>query len=241
MGEAGGGAALEVDHGGGQQDEVDQGDGGEENRAQPPPTPEVAAASPDSSRSHDTRREELGTALWRVVAQDGIEAASLRRVAREAGWSVGSVRHYFASQQALLAFAMELVVEQVTARVRRRLDEHEGDPDLALTLACEVLPLDDERRVEARVWLAFTALAAVSPAFGAVYTQAHTGVRQLSAIALRLAGTPPEHVDAEAERLHPLLDGVTLHMLLAPATTTPDRARALVGDALGGAARRSSP
>ena len=42
---------------------------------------------------HAARREQLAAALWRVVVRDGVEAASLRRVAAEAGWSVGSLRH----------------------------------------------------------------------------------------------------------------------------------------------------
>ena len=62
-----------------------------------------------------SRRRELGEALWRVVLRDGIEAASVRKVAAEAGISKGSLRHVFPTQSELLAFAMQLIVDEVTS------------------------------------------------------------------------------------------------------------------------------
>jgi AcrR family transcriptional regulator len=41
----------------------------------------------------------------------------VRRVAAEAGWSTGSLRHYFQTHSQLLTFAMELVIQRVTQRV----------------------------------------------------------------------------------------------------------------------------
>ena len=42
---------------------------------------------------HETRREEIAEALWRVVRRDGVRAASVRTIAAEAGWSPGAVRY----------------------------------------------------------------------------------------------------------------------------------------------------
>ena len=41
------------------------------------------------------RRNRLAQAVWRVVRREGLERASVREVAREAGVSMGSLRHYF--------------------------------------------------------------------------------------------------------------------------------------------------
>lgn len=176
---------------------------------------------------HDARREELGAALWRVVARDGIEAASLRRVAAEAGWSVGSLRHYFATQAQLLTFAMELVSQRVRQRVGA-LPVVEDGPSAALALACEVLPLDAERRTEAQVWLACTSAALVDPGLRTIHADAHAGLRNLSRRAAGLAGASPARLEAAAERLHALLDGLAVHALLDPELTTPARMRQLV-------------
>lgn len=169
---------------------------------------------------HAQRREEVAGALWRLVVRDGVEGASLRRVAAEAGWSAGSLRHYFATQSELLAFAMDLVTE----RARRRLLALPGDADASTTAARlleEVLPLDGERRAEMQVWLAFTMRALVDPALRGRREQAHADLRELCRSAVLLLGLPePER---ETERLHALIDGLALHAILDPHTTTPHR------------------
>jgi DNA-binding transcriptional regulator YbjK len=65
----------------------------------------------------DQRRSELAQAVWTVIRRDGLQRASVRNVAREAGLSMGSLRHYFASQSELLCFAMQLVGDRARARV----------------------------------------------------------------------------------------------------------------------------
>lgn len=172
---------------------------------------------------HDARREALAGALWRVVMRDGVEAASVRRVAAEAGWSTGSLRHYFDSQPALLAFAMELVIDRVTRRVEAVSGS--GTPrEVAERALQEVLPLDDVRRAEMQVWLAFTTRSFVDPGLRELRDRAHVGVRTLCEGAAGLLGATP----ADAERLHALIDGLALHAVLDPATTTPARQRALL-------------
>jgi AcrR family transcriptional regulator len=188
---------------------------------------------------HDARREALASAVWRVIMREGIEAASLRRVAAEAGWSTGSLRHYFATQSELLAFAMELVVQ----RVERRLDaiDPAGDPRaIAAQVLHEVLPLDPERLAEAQVWLAFTARSLVDPELRELRDRAHGGLRSLCRSAAELLGVPAADLDAAAERLQALVDGLALHAVLDPATTTPERQRELLAgylDALSSHAR----
>jgi AcrR family transcriptional regulator len=177
---------------------------------------------------HAARRAELAAALWRLVMRDGIEAASLRAVAAEAGWSVGSVRHYFSSHGELLAFAMELVAERVAQRVRGA--EPEPDPRAeAARLLHQVLPMDAERLAEMRVWLAFTSRALVDPELAELRDAAHTALRGLCVEAAALLGAADP--ECEGERLHALVDGLALHAVLDPATTNPARqARILVDE-----------
>jgi AcrR family transcriptional regulator len=190
---------------------------------------------------HERRREELAAALWRLVLRDGIEAASVRRVAAEAGWSTGSLRHYFATQSELLSFAMDLVVQRVTVRVEALT----ADPDprtMAARLLHEVLPLDAERHAEMQVWLAFTARSFVEPELRALRDHAHTGLRSLCVIAAELLGVPSSGRERVAELLHALIDGLALHAVIDPATTTPARQVELLAaelDALASCAARS--
>jgi AcrR family transcriptional regulator len=111
---------------------------------------------------HEQRRRELGHAVWRVIRRDGVDHASVRTVAEEAGWSPGALRHYFATQSELLAFAMRLVVERIEARIAA-LDRATDPRQAVEQVLHELLPLDDERRAENEVWLAFTARALTDP------------------------------------------------------------------------------
>jgi AcrR family transcriptional regulator len=172
----------------------------------------------------EQRREELAAALWRLVVREGIEAASVRRVAAEAGCSTGSLRHYFATQSELLAFAMELVVQRVTERVGA-LSPSDEPRETAARVLHEVLPLDADRRAEMQVWLSFTAHSLVEPELRGLRDEAHSGLRSLCLTAVGLLGGD----EADAERVHALIDGLALHAVLDPDTTTPERQMELLG------------
>jgi AcrR family transcriptional regulator len=179
---------------------------------------------------HDVRREELAEATRRVVLRDGIEGATVRAVAAEAGWSPGSLRHYFPTQRELLAFAME----QVAHRVGERIAALESGGDVRAIverLLEQVLPLDAERRMEMEVWLAFWALAQADAGLRAQRGETHRALRlfvRRCLVVLAEAGlTRPElSLEAETSRLHALLDGLALHGVTSPDTTTPRRIRA---------------
>ncbi|MFF4058634.1 TetR/AcrR family transcriptional regulator [Streptomyces sp. NPDC001668] len=57
---------------------------------------------------HEARRADLARALWPVVQRDGVNPASIRAVAAEAGWTYGSVAHYFRTRDEMLLFAYRL-------------------------------------------------------------------------------------------------------------------------------------
>jgi AcrR family transcriptional regulator len=175
----------------------------------------------------DSRRRELGEALWRVVLRDGIEGASVRKVAAEAGVSAGSLRHVFPSQSELLAFAMQLIVDEVTRRVEAV--EPCGDTRKSVESTLQtLLVLDPETRAIFDVWLAFAARARVDPSLRPLRDRTHAQVRTLcrSAIeTLRADGKTRPDLDLrdEAERLHALIDGLAMHATLEPEITSPSR------------------
>ena len=174
---------------------------------------------------HSRRREELADALWRLVMREGIEAASIRRVAAEAGWSSGSLRHYFETQSDLLAFAMELVTRRVRDRVAALAPQSDVRAQAEQVLR-ELLPLDDERRAEMQVWLAFTMRAIVDPALRPLRDDAHAQLRDLCRSAAKALGAPD--ATRAGDELHALVDGLALHAVVAPEHTTPERQTAVL-------------
>ena len=184
---------------------------------------------------HETRREEIAEALWRVVRRDGIRAASVRTIAAEAGWSAGAVRYYFPDQDGLLSFAMDLVTRRVTERIDA-LDPKGSALSIVLRYLEEALPLDAERRAEFDVWLAFMAQAQAESGTGTLHEhvdKVHNGLRQLCESllqALAQSGALQEGLDLrrEVERLHAVIDGLSLHATIQPDRTTPARVRQLL-------------
>lgn len=173
------------------------------------------------------RRQDVVAAVWRVVRRDGLDRASVRNVAREAGLSTGSLRHYFATQPELLAFTLRTIIERIEQRIAA-VPSADGDPrDRAARVLGELLPMDAERAAENHVWLAFTARALVDPDLRVLCEEAHAALRS-GCRALVASLTPEADTELETGRLHALVDGLAVHAALHPRTTTPARMRAAI-------------
>lgn len=158
---------------------------------------------------------------------EGIEQATVRKIAKTAGLSVGSLRHYFSSQSELLRFSMELVAKRVKERAEAR--KYDGDPMEFMTEAiCEVLPIDEERRIEMEVWFVFSAKTLVDSTLRdlstKVYNDLHKGlgnaIDSLQLLNLAKDGLDPE---TEVDRLHAVVDGMAMHHLLYPEQFTYEK------------------
>ncbi len=178
----------------------------------------------------EARRQDVVEAVWRIIALDGLEKASLREVADEAGLAVGSVRHYFAGSEELLTHSFATVVDRIVTRLVEALPALEKNPpaspehrEAVLTLLGELLPLDEQRAVEACVWMAFRNAARIRPFLAAEADRSHREVAALMGRAITTlmpAGEPEEALVVEAERLLATLDGLCMHALLQPAWMT---------------------
>ncbi len=99
--------------------------------------------------NREERREEIAEAAWRVIEHRGLEEASMRDIAREAGYTTGVLTHHFRDKRELMGYAFGLLVGRIaerSARVARERGLFEA--------LCELLPLDEDRRREAVAWLA---------------------------------------------------------------------------------------
>lgn len=188
---------------------------------------------------------------------DGLERASLREVADEAQLAVGSVRHYFASSDELLTQAFAMVVDRIVGRLTAA-DSLLGDLSpgtdahhtAVMALLGEVLPLDEERAVDACVWMAFKNAARTKPFLAAEADRSH---RAVAAVVGRLimgltsgaesadTGGIDQHVlVTEAELLLAVLDGLTMHALLQPEWMTAQMCKDVLAAHLEGLNRRIS-
>lgn len=103
---------------------------------------------------HDRRRIELVEATWRIIARLGLERATMREIAEEAGFANGALKPYFPTKDALVQATFEYVFARTNERVRTAADGLAGLAALR-AFCCEVLPLDATRIDEARIVLPF--------------------------------------------------------------------------------------
>jgi len=102
---------------------------------------------------HDSRREDVSEAVWRVLATRGFGGLTLRAVAAEMNATTGLLSHYFTSKRALVHYAHDIADERAATRVRR-IPEAPGLAALRAALL-DVLPLTDESVAMSRVWVSF--------------------------------------------------------------------------------------
>lgn len=185
------------------------------------------------------RRQQVAEAVWRVISRDGLGRASMRHVAAEAGLSLGSLRHYFATHTELLTFSMRLVMDRGTARLRalEKLRPADGvyrtDPVYVVEMVVSsTLPLDAERQLEGEVWLAFLGATVSDPRLRAISDEIYDSVlgmeRDMLAQLVRSGAATGLDLDLEAMRLHSLLDGLTVGAATRPERVTIERIRAIV-------------
>jgi AcrR family transcriptional regulator len=178
----------------------------------------------------EARRQDVVEAVWRIIAVDGLERASLREVADEAGLAVGSVRHYFAGSEELLTYSFARVIDNIVARLDRDLPALQEHPPASaehrgavLALLSELLPLNAQQAVEACAWMAFRNAARIKPFLAAQADRSH---REVAAVMGRLITTlvpadeSEETLVVEAERLLATIDGLCMHALLQPGWMT---------------------
>lgn len=172
---------------------------------------------------HEQRRRELVAATWAVVAAEGIEAATVRRIAEEAGCTTGRITHYFADKEEVLVAALRQVHRAAGKRMLAAIGERSGLEALRAVLA-EALPLDQERVLEWRVWLAFWGSAATSTSLQA---EQHQRYREWRGLLKRVLATARLSAGIDLDRLVDqivaLVDGFGLQGVLDPQDPRPEQ------------------
>lgn len=102
----------------------------------------------------DQRRQEILEVTWRIMASRGADAATMREIAREAGYANGALAPYFAGKDELVEAAYVFVFERTNERIQTAVSGKRGVPALRAFLV-EVLPTTELTRLEARIVLPF--------------------------------------------------------------------------------------
>ena len=167
---------------------------------------------------HDLQKRTIAEAACAIIAREGMEQATVRNIAREAGMSLGAVRHYFPSQAELFAYAMNLVKERVHARLNAILDSGLSPREMVIRLLLELIPLDPDTALEMEVWFAY------------IYHGKHAAgfpdgpqddlLKGMGSLLRNLDRggflRPGLDLELETETVYALVDGLALHALVDP-------------------------
>jgi AcrR family transcriptional regulator len=185
---------------------------------------------------HDARRDLVAGVAADLVAEEGLEALTVRRVAQAAGHSTTVVSHYFADRRDLVTSTYRAAAARTSARFDAALAgarARGGDPLQACLEA--LLPLDDERSREWRTWFAFWAMAVSDIDLAAEQDRRVQSARaRIAAVladeqAAERVRLPADGSTADAAyRLLVLVHGLGTHAAFDAAHWTPQRQREAV-------------
>lgn len=172
--------------------------------------------------NHDERKVFIAEAAFRTIKHHGIENTTLRKVAEEAGFSLGSIQYYFPTQRDLFIFSMEVIEQRALERIVGSVQD--GDPALegVVSMLKPFIPSSDpDQRVEIESWLSLSLMAIKEPELAQISLNLYQKTLEFMTLMITILqnnGLMNDgiHVDSEAKNLFAFIDGLTLQAILYP-------------------------
>ena len=103
---------------------------------------------------HDQRRKDIIDVTWGLIVKGGIEAATMREIASEAGFANGALKHYFPGKDEIVQGAYERALGMMGDHVAAQVGDKHGID--ALKAVCRATaPLEPDAVTAGRVLLSF--------------------------------------------------------------------------------------
>jgi AcrR family transcriptional regulator len=178
----------------------------------------------------EERRQLVVAVASRLIAEAGLDAVTVRDVAVGAQCSTAIVSHYFHNKREMLLFTYNSSIERATVRCEAALEGTDGDLKAYLT---ELMPLDEERLIEWRIWVAFWARAVPDPEIAEIQRACILRTRgNILGIMQRLAAKgllePSVDLADEARRVLTLMIGLAVQVMFDPDDWSPARQHGLI-------------
>ena len=119
-----------------------------------------------SDTDREERRRQIIDAVIRTTTTGGLQAATFRSIAKEAGVSVRLVQYYFGTKDELLADTLVEVGKRSVERISHTMSTLGPDPspkDKIATIFEQFLPIDEPRREAMLVFIALRTASLTDP------------------------------------------------------------------------------
>jgi AcrR family transcriptional regulator len=156
----------------------------------------------------DTKRAQFVAASLDVIANEGLAAATMRRIAAQAGATTGAVTHYFAGREAVLLEAVRAAHFAAGARMQDAARHCPSAADRLEAVVLQALPLDAVRLREWRVWTAFRSVLPGNSALWAANEAGYGAWRGYLQMLLAPFCVDADSVRREVSLLMALVDGI---------------------------------
>ncbi|UOE44382.1 TetR/AcrR family transcriptional regulator [Agromyces larvae] len=178
---------------------------------------------------HDQRRRDIIDVTWGLIVKGGIEAATMREIAAEAGFANGALKHYFPGKDEIIEGAYERSLNRLGEILNEAMVGKRGIEGLR-TMMTVTMPIDEEDVTAGKVLLSFWERAAFNDSLHTTYRK-HLKVwrdgiahylregRELGEI---VTGIPDEQLIDEIVLVNA---GATIMRVIAPEVTTADLLR----------------
>lgn len=163
----------------------------------------------------DVMTDRIADCAITVIARDGLDALSIRRVAAEAGVAIGTVQYHYPTRAELVLAGLRRTAHRQQVRAVGARRQRTIIATLVSRLAL-LLPHDEASREETVAWVALAAAAARDPLVGPhqrrIVTETIVAIQALLDRAIQ-SGELPDGTDTFdlAERVHAVVEGYLLH------------------------------
>jgi AcrR family transcriptional regulator len=179
----------------------------------------AAPSTSDRSARSQRRRRDVCDAARRAITQNGLEATTLRDIAREGGFTTGVVTHYFPDKQSVIVGAFAAASHDWLTDVRAAIQAADSPERQLEALVGVALPDDATRRGEWRLWSEMWTYAGRDPEFAAqlIETDAlwEQEIRDVLERTRKAGAIRDIDVIVEARLLARLIDGLGLRAWLS--------------------------
>ena len=176
---------------------------------------------------HDERRRRIAEVTVAVIAREGLEAATIRRIAAELGGPTKIVTHYFADKQEMLLCAYRVISERSQHYVREVVRR---DPADIVGALMAMTAIDDFQTQLWRVYIAFWDRAARDPFFADLQREQIDLALKVITDILRARSGERADLESISQRLNALVQGISILALAEKDRWSVERTRRTIAD-----------
>jgi AcrR family transcriptional regulator len=186
---------------------------------------------------HDQRREFIARVSAEIIAEQGLDQATIREIAQRTGFSKGVIEHYFDDKDHIIDMAIDWINERFVQREKKATNGKSGLAALEARLDC-ALPVTKESLREWKIRLRFWSDAAVRNELHSLQSDRLTKTRERFTKDIEDAkklGELRDEIDSThaANMLIHFVCGVSANALIAPNYYNRRYMKQLVQDVIG--------